>query len=330
MSKRATQLESLLAPIVSESNRHLPDRKPTATPGSVRMMGMALDSLNADAAEAETLRSQLASGDRVVDIDTNIVEHSPFHDRLPEVGHDEAFESLKSSIADGGQQVPILVRPHPSNEGRYQAAYGHRRLRAAHALHIPVRAIVRQMSDAELVIAQGRENLERRDLSYIELAQFAAAIEARGYGRDVLATAVEPNKGNLSVLLSVAKAIPQEIVAAIGPAPKVGRPRWLELADSFAVKGALAIAKAAIKSDEFADADSNSRFAIVLRTLKPGTKAIRNAYRVVGQNGHLIGTLESSARRARLVVENGDFAAYLAERLTELHDEWQSAELKKQ
>ena len=67
---------------------------------------------------------------------------------------------------------------------------------------------MRRLSDAELVIAQGRENLERRDLSYIERAQFAAALEAQGFDRATILAAVEPNKGNLSVMLSIANAVP--------------------------------------------------------------------------------------------------------------------------
>ena len=83
-----------------------------------------------------------------------------------------------------GQQVPILVRPHPEIEGRYQIAYGHRRARAARELGRPVRAVVRQMSDAELVVAQGQENSARRDLSFIERALYAAKLERAGFDRE--------------------------------------------------------------------------------------------------------------------------------------------------
>ena len=52
-------------------------------------------------------------------------------------------------------------------EGFYQVAYGHRRVRATAILGIKVRAIVRDLTDAELVIAQGQENNARQDLSFI-------------------------------------------------------------------------------------------------------------------------------------------------------------------
>lgn len=60
------------------------------------------------------------------------------------------------------------MRPHSdgvkAGEGFYQAAYGHRRLCAARELGIPVKAIVRVLDDHALVMAQGKENAERRNL----------------------------------------------------------------------------------------------------------------------------------------------------------------------
>ena len=246
MNKRKDALEALLAPArVAQSSAVTLERKSAATPGALKVMGIALQSLNSDAEEAETLRAQLTAGDRVIELDPAIVDRSPFRDRIGDE-FDADFEKLKASVSESGQQVPVLVRPHPEQEGRYQAAYGHRRLRAAQALDRPQKAIVRRLRDAELVVAQGRENLERRDLSYIERAQFAAALEAQGFDRATILAAVEPNKGNLSVMLSIANAVPAQIIAAIGPAPKVGRPRWSDFADSFNASGAVEAARATL------------------------------------------------------------------------------------
>lgn len=321
MSKRASQLDSLLNPAKrDEPTRPMPERKPSATPGSLKVMGMALDSLNADAEELESLRSQVSAGDRVVELDPEAVEHSPFHDRLETSGPDPVFEGLKASIADGGQQVPILVRPHPAAEGRYQAAYGHRRLRAALDLGIKVKAVVRQLTDAELVVAQGKENLDRADLSFVERAQFAATLEAQGFDRTTLMSAVEPNKGNLSVLLSVAKAIPDDIVAAIGPAPKIGRPRWLELVEALKVKGAVAKAREVLADDRFRAADSNARFNRVLAAATDPKPKANGEARVISVSGRKVAQLTQRDRALKIVVDKGlpaDFAEYLAGHLEE-------------
>ncbi len=91
----------------------------------------------------------------------------------------EADVGLVEAIREQGQQVPILVRPHPDRPGRYQVAFGHRRLRAVAEIGIPVRAVVRDLTDEQLVVAQGQENNERRDLSYIEKARFAQKLQLR-------------------------------------------------------------------------------------------------------------------------------------------------------
>jgi ParB family transcriptional regulator, chromosome partitioning protein len=65
----------------------------------------------------------------VIDIEPDLIEASFVADRL-EVS-EEHHRSLVESIREHGQQVPVLVRPHPEKEGRYQIAYGRRRLLAA-------------------------------------------------------------------------------------------------------------------------------------------------------------------------------------------------------
>ncbi|MPR09195.1 plasmid partitioning protein RepB [Microvirga tunisiensis] len=329
MSKRGNQLDSILSPVTRDAApKPVPERKASATPGSLKVMGMSLESINADAEELEALRSQMASGNRVIEIDPDVVDRSPFHDRLDaDDGANEAFEALKASIADGGQQVPILVRPHPEREGRYQAAYGHRRMRAAKALGIKVKAIVRNLEDRELVVAQGKENLDRSDLSFIERAQFAAALEDRGFDRATIGAAVEPNKGNLSVLLSVARAVPADVVAAIGPAAKIGRPRWIEFTALLQSPGALERVRETLAGTAGLSADSNVRFNNAMAAaMAPAKtqKAAAGPQHVVSAQGERIATLERGVKRAKLVLQEPDFAAFVAERLSALHAEWRT------
>ncbi|MFP3581837.1 ParB/RepB/Spo0J family partition protein, partial [Arthrobacter sp. SIMBA_036] len=80
----------------------------------------------------------------------------------------------------------VLLRPHPEAKSRYQVAYGHRRLAATRKLGIKVRAVIRELTDEQLVVSQGQENSARTNLSFIERALFAARLEERGFGRDVI------------------------------------------------------------------------------------------------------------------------------------------------
>src|SRR5687768_6013408 len=65
----------------------------------------------------------------VIDLAPDLVDVSFVTDRLGE--NDEEFEMLLEAIRVQGQDTPILVRPHPSEPGRFQTVFGHRRLKVA-------------------------------------------------------------------------------------------------------------------------------------------------------------------------------------------------------
>ena len=94
------------------------------------------------------------------------------------------------------------------------------------------------MTDIELITAQGLENSQRGNLSYIERAVFAARLEDRGFARTVIIDALATDKTELSKLISVARAVPESVIDAIGPAPKAGRRRWLAFVDLLQNPGA--------------------------------------------------------------------------------------------
>ena len=116
---------------------------------------------------------------------------------------------------------------------------------------IPVRAIVKALTDEELAIAQAKENLERQDLSYIERALLARQLEERQFDRAMIMGALGVDKGDLSRLLSVAHGVPADLILAIGPAPRIGRPRWVQLAELVKSAVGLRCAMAAVADELF-------------------------------------------------------------------------------
>ncbi|MGN6550906.1 MAG: plasmid partitioning protein RepB, partial [Pararhizobium sp.] len=190
-SKRRDALKALFIPDPSDpSTAPAPEPAARQRSGAVKAMGLSLAGMTAEIADARSLRRALEDGDRVVDVDTALIDAAFVADRLSlDEGGDPAFAALVESMRGSGQQVPVLLRPHPEAPGRYQTAYGHRRIRAAARLDRPVRAIVRALSDEALVLAQGNENAERRDLSFIERALFARALVGRGVARRRVADA---------------------------------------------------------------------------------------------------------------------------------------------
>lgn len=149
---------------------------PTArASGAVRAMNLGLDRLSQEAEAAKDLRAAIAGGANVIEIEPDLIEPSIITDRIKS-DQDPEYDALKEAIASNAQQVPILVRPHPADAKKYQAAYGHRRIRVAIELGRKVKAIVRQLTDNELIVAQGQENGPRLDLSFIERSLFASKL----------------------------------------------------------------------------------------------------------------------------------------------------------
>src|SRR5690606_35044867 len=135
------------------------------------------------------------------EFDPNLFSPSIVSDRIPSA-NDARFHELRAAIQENGQQIPIIARQDPAEEGRYQIAAGHRRWRVAQELGLGLKAIIRKLSDQEMVILQGQENGPREDLSFIERARFAMHMESRGFDRGTLSAALSVDKPEVSRLLT--------------------------------------------------------------------------------------------------------------------------------
>jgi len=124
-----------------------------------------------------------------------------------------------------------MVRPIADKPGHYKIVYGRRRLRALRSLGIPAKALVRSLSDEEAILAQGQENTQRLDPSFIEKALFAAELSSSGYEQGIILDALAVDKPMLSRMTKVARSIPKSVIEQIGSAHGIGRRRWEELAD---------------------------------------------------------------------------------------------------
>jgi ParB family chromosome partitioning protein len=105
------------------------------------------------------------------DIPIDRIGVNPFQPRL---GFDEnKLRELADSIREHGVVQPVLVRPRG---GDYQLVAGERRLRAARQAGLAaIPAVVREMSDHEIMEIALIENIQRQDLDPVE--------EARAYKR---------------------------------------------------------------------------------------------------------------------------------------------------
>ncbi|MBB4239074.1 plasmid partitioning protein RepB [Rhizobium esperanzae] len=295
--------------------------------GPVRTMALTLGRMEE---ESRAMEAALLSGERIVELDPDLIDSSFVRDRLADQLDIE--DELVQSIAENGQEVPILVRRHPDDAERYQIAYGHRRLQAIKLLGRKVQAIVRQLDDTDVVIAQGIENSARRNLSYIERAVFAFNLELKGFERPVIMKALSTDKTELSKLLSVAKAIPAEIVRSVGAAPGIGRRRWMALAQDWNGMTAARLAKL-IASQDFRAEESDRRFELLVAELaRKEAKPEATEYDWKPKTGGKIaGRIKSAGNSFTIALKTGDapdFGAYISRRLDELYEAYRAGKLQ--
>lgn len=280
--------------------------------------GMARGAVGAVTRSLEQLRSQ-----SVIELKADTIDASPIADRLPDVS--DAHAELVASIRQHGQQVPVLVRPHPVHQGRYQIAYGRRRLRAIKELAIPVRCFVKNLTDEELVVAQGTENTARADLTFIERALFAANLEAGGFSRDTIMAALSVDKTGLSRLISSASRVPRELIGAIGPAPKAGRDRWVELAARLEVRGVEQRIQVLVTSEAFAAKSSDERFSLILDAVAPKRRLNSTMHVISSRQGRKIATYGEHETKVTLMIDRKEeaFATFLKAELPRIYAEFQ-------
>jgi ParB family transcriptional regulator, chromosome partitioning protein len=295
---------------------------PARSSGAVRAMGLGLDRLTHEAARARDLQQALDHGEHVLELDPDRIDPSFIRDRI-DTQTDADYEALKSSIALSGQQVPVLVRPHPAFPDRYQAAYGHRRIRAARDLGRSVRAVIKRLTDSELVTAQAQENGPRLDLSYIERSQFARALARHGFGRDMIGAALGIDLTEVSRLFTLADSIPDDLVAAIGPAPKIGRPRWLALARKLHAPSVLDRARRIMASEDFQSASSDERFQRIATSIVTSSPAPspKGRHELI-LDGNVLGVMSLGPNALRVLVSDPSFARFVADRMAQLLSEF--------
>ena len=105
--------------------------------------------------------------DKVVDIPLEEIKKNPYQPRT--VFNEEKLNELKDSIEKNGLLQPIVVKK--AVKGYYIIA-GERRFRAFELLgKKTIPAIIKEMSDEEMMIFAVLENLQREDLSSLEEAE---------------------------------------------------------------------------------------------------------------------------------------------------------------
>ena len=299
-----------------------PELRPRVSSGAVGAVSRTLDRFQHDLQAAKDL---IASGSKVIEIEPSDVEESILKDRLEIDAENQA--ALVESIRLSGQQVPILVRQICESPPRYQVAYGHRRVAACRQLGRKVLAIVRALTDQELLVAQGQENSSRADLSYIERAVFSLNLEKRGVSRETIMLALTTDKTELSKMISVARSIPADIVRSVGPAPKAGRTRWLGLSQRLSELKLDTKFRTMLTSDEFVSSPTDSRFDLVFKFLQAKPKRSAESLNWATSDGRKLVHVVRSSKATTLTIDEQKepgFGEFLFENLGAFYETFRS------
>jgi ParB family chromosome partitioning protein len=119
----------------------------------------------------------------------------------PRMDFDDAeLNLLAGSIREKGVLQPILVRPSPERPGEYQIVAGERRWRAAVRTGVRVMpALVRSLSDVEVLEIAIIENVQRADLNPVEEASaYRALMDRFGHTQEDVARAVGKSRSHVA------------------------------------------------------------------------------------------------------------------------------------
>lgn len=231
MAMRQTDKRAALAASI-EGLQEEPVRSATARPKGI--VGRALDVhkeglLEKLRALEEARSGVVTDGDRLVRLDPALIDEPLPADRDARAFADAAFEALKASIAERGQDVPVTVRPRGD---RFELAAGRRRLAACRQLGRSVLARVLPLDDEAMLALQYRENAERADVTAYERGRWLATLAGQGWSTTRLAALTGLSQPSIVDYLRLGR-LPEALVG------RLGDPRALTLADGRRLQAAL-------------------------------------------------------------------------------------------
>jgi ParB family transcriptional regulator, chromosome partitioning protein len=158
--------------------------------------------------EALIPQLDVSEADQISSIDVKELRPNPYQPRRD--FKQDKLEELAQSIREQGIIQPLIVRR--SEVKGYDIVAGERRYRAAQIAgltHVP--AVVRDMTDVQLMEVAVIENLQREDLNAIEVAEaYANLLEKCGLTQEELAQRVGQSRSHVANMLRLL-ALPGEV-----------------------------------------------------------------------------------------------------------------------
>jgi ParB family transcriptional regulator, chromosome partitioning protein len=123
---------------------------------------------------------------------------------------EDALRELEDSIRENGLLQPLVVRPDPGAEERFQLVAGERRFRAITRLGwATVPAAVREVDDRTLLVLALVENIQRAELGPLEEAEgFQSLVQDFGFTQGEVAAAVGKSRSSVANILRLLRLPP--------------------------------------------------------------------------------------------------------------------------
>jgi ParB family transcriptional regulator, chromosome partitioning protein len=177
-------------------------------------LGRGLSALLADvnANEQPSLMRAVTPPDRMIPIE--YIHPNP---NQPRRTFDEKdLNDLANSIREKGVIQPLILRPLTDRPGEYQIVAGERRWRAAQiAERHELPAVIRDLSDAEVLELAIIENIQRADLNSVEEALgYRQLMDRFGHTQEKLAEALGKSRSHIANLLRLL-ALPEPVLEMV-------------------------------------------------------------------------------------------------------------------
>lgn len=167
-------------------------------------LGRGLSALLADMAPVEEPRADGRAPAAPAPSDRIPIDRIRANPNQPRRDFDEKeLQDLAASLREKGVIQPLILRPHPIEPETWEIVAGERRWRAAQmaGLH-DLPAVVRSLSDAEVLELAIIENVQRADLNPLEEAQgYRQLMDRFGHTQERLAEALGKSRSHIANLL---------------------------------------------------------------------------------------------------------------------------------
>ncbi|MBV7411013.1 ParB/RepB/Spo0J family partition protein [Maritimibacter sp. DP1N21-5] len=183
-----------------------------ATPPKNRGLGRGLSALMADV-QTEPAKAASEQPTRKPDMMIPIGQIMANPTQPRRTFSPDALGELTASIKEKGVIQPLIVRPHPTQEGAYEIVAGERRWRAAQAARLhEVPAIIRSYTEQESYEVAIIENIQRADLNPVEeAAGYRDLMDKFGHTQEQLSEALGKSRSHLANMMRLLN-LPAEVL----------------------------------------------------------------------------------------------------------------------